>query len=173
MDAKAPLDPQVELHPIGLSTRTDLRLDQLQRLAEGEVSGSSPQRAGHLLWQLERSDTVVILALHEVRLPEILSERSFAPGRAEGTAHLYAYPAGTPLGWVDFSATNSPEASAFSEHSSAMRLGSTGEIMDRPWMGAGMTSTWRAAMGVLGASLALACGGGGSKPSAPTPPAAP
>lgn len=32
-----------------------------------------------------------------------------------------------------------------------------------------MTSTWRRAVGVLGASLALACGGGGSEPSTPAP----
>ncbi len=32
-----------------------------------------------------------------------------------------------------------------------------------------MTSTWRRVVGVLGASLALACGGGGSEPGPPAP----
>ncbi len=122
LSATTLLAPTAEPDPIVLSATTDLRLPQLQQLSEGQVSGLSAQRAGHLLWQLERTDTVVILVLHEVRLPEILSERSFAPGQVQGTAHLYAYPAGTPLGRVDFSATNSPQASSFSKSFSGRNL---------------------------------------------------
>lgn len=122
LSAATLLEPSAEPDPIALGARTDLRLHQLQKVAEGEASGLSVQRAGHLLWQLERTDTVVILVLHELRLPEILSERSFAPGQVHGTAHLYAYPEGTPLGRVDFRATNSPQASSFSKNFSSTNL---------------------------------------------------
>ena len=121
------LEPMVNsggVPTISLDAETNPRLDQLTALHEGGRVNSffSVQRANHLLWELQATQVVVILDLETQRDPEILDERSFAPGLIRGTAHVFDYTDASYLGRAEFSATNSPEVSSFSEDFGPMFL---------------------------------------------------
>ncbi|MFT5585137.1 MAG: hypothetical protein ACI9VR_002725 [Cognaticolwellia sp.] len=110
------LDPSVnsgQQPTISLDGQGNPRLDQLTSLNQGGPVSSffSVKRADHLLWELQGTQTVVILNLETDRDPEILDERSFVPGAIRGTAHVFDYASTAYLGRADFGATNSPEVS--------------------------------------------------------------
>lgn len=110
------LDPTVnsgQQPTISLDGENNPRLDQLTLLHQSQPVSSffSVQRANHLLWELNDTQVVVILNLETNRRPEILDERSFAPGAIRGTAHVFDYASADYLGRADFGATNSPEVS--------------------------------------------------------------